>query len=88
VVEGLLAELELDAIPCVNVFNKIDRLAPEDHIQIVLSGEGVGISARDAGTLEPLLVRAQEVLKGALVSMGKASPAENRRERGGGEGSF
>ena len=87
VVEELLAELELDAIPCVNVFNKIDRLAPEDQIQIVLSGEGVGICARDAGTLEPLLVRAQEVLKGALVSMGNVSPAENRRERGGGESS-
>jgi GTP-binding protein HflX len=87
VVEGLLVELELDAIPCLKVFNKIDRLAPEEQAQLVLSGEGVGVSALDAGTLAPLLARAQEILKGALVSMGEASPAVDRKKRKGGEGS-
>ena len=88
VVEGLLAELELDAIPCIKVFNKTDPLAPEDQVQLVLSGEGVGISALDAGTLEPLLARAQEILKGALISMGNASPAENTNKKGEGESCF
>ena len=63
VVEGLLAELELDAIPCLKVFNKMDRLAPEEQLQLALIGEGVGISAQDAGTLEPLLARAQDMLR-------------------------
>jgi GTP-binding protein HflX len=85
VVEGLLAELELDAIPCLKVFNKTDQLAPEDQVQLVLSGEGVGISALDAGTLEPILARAQEILKGALVPMGNALPVENTNKKGAGE---
>jgi len=63
VVEGLLAELELDAIPCLKVFNKMDRLPPEEQLQLALTGEGVGISALDAGTLEPLLARAQDMLR-------------------------
>ena len=71
----------------LKVFNKIDRLAPEDQAQLVLSGEGVGVSALDAGTLAPLLARAQEILKGALVAMGEASPAVDRKKRKGGEGS-
>ena len=85
VVEGLLAELELDAIPCLKVFNKIDRLTPEEQMQVLLSGEGVGISALEAGTLEPLLIRAQEILKGTLVSTGDASPAEKKGKKRGGD---
>jgi len=87
VVEALLAELELDAIPCLKVFNKIDRLAPEEHVQMVLLEEGVGISALDAGTLGPLLVRAQEILKGALVARGDAPSAATwgKRKGDGGE---
>ncbi len=75
VVEGLLAELELDGLPCLKVFNKIDRLSPEEQMQLALSGEGVGISALDAGTLAPLLARAQEMLRGALVGRGYAAPS-------------
>jgi GTPase len=86
VVEGLLAELELDEIPCLKVFNKADRLTPEDQAQLARSGEGVLISALDAGTLAPLLARAQEILKGALVSMGESSPAAQRKKKKGEEG--
>jgi len=86
VVEGLLAELELDAIPCLKVFNKMDRLTPEEQIQVTLSGEGVGISALEADTLKPLLVRAQDILKETLVPAGGAAPVKKKGRRGrGGE---
>jgi GTP-binding protein HflX len=83
-VEALLAELELDALPCLKVFNKIDRLPPEDQMQIQLSGEGVGISALDAGTLEPLLVRSQEILKRLPSLTGEDSLAERKGREGEG----
>jgi len=65
VVESLLAELELDTIPCLQVFNKIDRIDPEAALQVRLSGKGIGISALDSATLGPLLVKAQEMLRSA-----------------------
>jgi len=74
VVEGLLAELGLDAIPCLKVLNKIDRVSPEERVQMAISGEGVGISALDEGTLGPLLVRAQEMLRGSLGAAGPVPP--------------
>jgi GTP-binding protein HflX len=70
VVESLLAELELDAIPCLQVYNKIDRVGPEEALQVLLSGEGVGISALDSATLEPLLVKAQEILRSSAEQAG------------------
>jgi len=63
VVEKLLTELELDNIPCLKVFNKIDQLSPEEQSQYEHNLEGVGVSAIDAATLEPLLNRAQQMLR-------------------------
>jgi GTP-binding protein HflX len=62
VVEKLLRELELDNIPCLKVFNKIDQLSPEEQEQFVRDDEGVGISALNPATLPPLLARAQQML--------------------------
>ncbi|MCL2790487.1 MAG: 50S ribosome-binding GTPase [Desulfobulbus sp.] len=78
VVEGLLAELGLEDIPCLKVFNKVDRLSPEERVQLALSGEGVGICALDDATLAPLLVRAQQVLRGTMDATGL-----ERGEQGG-----
>nr|WP_321467558.1 GTPase HflX [uncultured Desulfobulbus sp.] len=78
VVEKLLNQLELDSIPCLKVFNKIDQLGSEEQLRLAKSTEGVGISAVDATSLEPLLLRAQEMLR-AIV--GK----EIRAERGRGD---
>jgi GTP-binding protein HflX len=75
VVEGLLAELELDKIPCLNVLNKMDRLPPEEQAQLALSGEGVGISALEKDTLGLLLVRAQEILRKGTSVFGGDSVA-------------
>jgi len=71
VVESLLAELELDDIPCLQVFNKIDRVTPESFDQLPLASEGVRISALDSATLAPLLEKAQGILRSALGPSGK-----------------
>lgn len=76
VVERILADLNLDDIPCLKVFNKIDCLSPEARQQLSLSEEGVGISALDPDTLEPLLLRAQEILQGVLYRRGLMVPAQ------------
>jgi GTP-binding protein HflX len=77
VVEALLAELELDTIPCLQVFNKIDRVVPEFADQLPPVGEGVRISALDSATLAPLLVKAQEILRSA-----EANPDMHSRNGG------
>ena len=66
VVEGFLTELGLDAIPCLKVLNKIDRLPQEERGQLALGEEGVGICALDEATLAPLLARAQQMLRGVM----------------------
>ena len=76
VVEGLLAELGLDAIPCLKVWNKIDRLAEEERMRLALDDEGVGICALDEATLAPLLARAQRVLRRAAGAAGLESPPD------------
>lgn len=83
-VEAILAELELDDIACLKVFNKIDCLPPEEQVQIALCGDGVGISALDATTLEPLLARAQEMLRGGLQP-GRGGTGERGGEEPAGE---
>ncbi len=69
VVESLLRELDLDSIPCLNVFNKIDKASME-----TLTGlnrlDGVAVSAIDASSLEPLLIRAQDILEKTLLTEG------------------
>ena len=62
VVEALLAELELDEIPCLKVFNKIDRLDEATREKWRWTEDGVGVSALDASTLAPLLERAWKEL--------------------------
>ncbi len=83
VVEGLLAELGLEEIPCLKVFNKIDRLDTDQRAQLPLD-EGVGISALDAATLTPLLVRAQAMLTASMGRDGQ-TPIDWRRDEGTGE---
>lgn len=62
VVEGLLHDLELDTIPCLRVFNKIDRVTSEVIEQQLKEYGGVAISANDAQTLGAFLERAQEMV--------------------------
>ncbi|MBM9537777.1 GTPase HflX [Desulfobulbus alkaliphilus] len=63
VVESLLTKLELDTIPCLKVFNKLDLVDPEDYGQLPSNEEGVVVSALRAETLTPLLTRAWTMLR-------------------------
>jgi GTP-binding protein HflX len=51
----VLADLELADRPRLAVFNKIDRLPPEERANFQLPAGAVAISANDASTLAPLL---------------------------------
>jgi GTP-binding protein HflX len=51
----VLADLELADRPRLAVFNKIDRLPPEERVNFQLPAGAVAISANDASTLGPLL---------------------------------
>jgi GTP-binding protein HflX len=51
----VLADLELAARPRLAVFNKIDRLPPEERANFQLPAGAVAVSANDASTLGPLL---------------------------------
>ena len=62
VVEDLLNELELSNIPMLRLFNKIDRLAPEEAVNLARQYDGVPISALDSGTFGPFLARAQQLI--------------------------
>ncbi len=80
VVESLLAELELDDIPCLQVFNKIDRVVPECFDQLPLASEGVRISALDSSTLVPLLEKIQGILWSDLGPSGGLVDAQGGEE--------
>ncbi len=62
VVEDLLRELELEGIPCLKVFNKIDLVAPEVVAEQLRLHEAVAVSARDAATFGPFLDRARSLV--------------------------
>ena len=69
VVENLLVELELHEIPCLKVFNKIDKAPYPVQARVEAEKEGVVISALDLGTLRPFLERAERII-GKVVERG------------------
>ena len=69
VVESLLVELELNEIPCLKVFNKIDRAAYPVQARVEAEKEGgVVISALDPSTLPPFLEQAERMMGKVLAS--------------------
>jgi GTP-binding protein HflX len=60
--EELLKKLELEHLPRLRVFNKIDRLDPEAAEALTFDEDAVLISAIDRATLGPLLERIEERL--------------------------
>lgn len=63
VVESLLRELELDQIPCLQVFNKIDMLSEGTDEDTFKQTEGIAISALNRETFTPFLDRAQQMIR-------------------------
>jgi len=67
VVESLLRDLELEQIPCLKVFNKIDLVEGRGDA-LPIGEKGVFISAADPATLPPLLVQAESLLELNVMS--------------------
>ena len=84
VVAGLLRELELENIPCLLVFNKVDQLDDEARAKLKRR-EGVAVSALDETTLAPFLERAEALLQGM---MGTGKRGEQEQEEGGADPEF
>lgn len=66
VVDSILRELELETIPCLQVFNKTDLLDREKLAGILQEFNGIALSALDASTLPPFLEKANRII-GNLV---------------------
>jgi len=62
VVDDLLRELELSAIPCLKLFNKADRVEEDDLLLADVAREGIVASALDIKTLTPFLEKAQSMM--------------------------
>ncbi len=65
VVEQLLRRLDLDRIPLLRVYNKMDLLDPQTRTQVERM-EGIAISALDRSTLREFFVQAQAMLQRQL----------------------
>lgn len=61
-VEAILRDLNLDALPRTLVFNKCDRLPPDEAALLCRRYGAVGISAIHPGTLHPLLRHLEQQL--------------------------
>ncbi|ALC17003.1 GTP-binding protein HflX [Desulfuromonas soudanensis] len=58
-VEKILADLELDRIPTLLVFNKIDLVDPDEVAAYCRRNQAIGVSARNRTTFLPLLAELQ-----------------------------
>lgn len=62
VVEDLLQDLDLGSIPCLRVFNKIDRV-DKDFVRNQLKNyDGIALSALDSSTFRPFMLEAQRIV--------------------------
>ncbi len=61
-VEKILAELNLDDIPRLKVFNKMDLVSPEIMANLARRHQGVAIAAHDRMTLAPLIEYLQNII--------------------------
>lgn len=61
-VETLLREMDLEAIPCLRVLNKIDRVAEDTVSGLRRELDGVPLSALDSSTFGPFLEKAQQMV--------------------------
>jgi GTP-binding protein HflX len=84
--QELLKELELERVPRLTVFNKVDRLEPEVAEGLAFEEDAVLVSALDRSTIAPLLTRLEEMLEPQLRSA-RTRPSANGLpgEAGGGE---
>jgi GTP-binding protein HflX len=61
-VERILKDLDLASTPRLLVYNKIDRLPPDERARLAIDRQTITLSALDAQTTRPLLGAMEEVL--------------------------
>ena len=61
-VERILTDLDLASTPRLLVYNKIDRLTPDERATLAASPQAITLSAPDAQTTRPLLAAMEEAL--------------------------
>jgi GTP-binding protein HflX len=76
-VEAIIADLQLGAKACLNVFNKRDRVAPDLARNVALRHGGVAVSARDPSTLPPLIERMRSMIASSAAPVNRASPPDD-----------
>lgn len=74
---AILAELGLDEAPRLLVFNKIDRLDPDEQLDLVLQESGVAVSANQRESLDVLL----EEIDRFLVATGRGESVRSARSQ-------
>ncbi|MCA9581320.1 MAG: GTPase HflX [Myxococcales bacterium] len=55
--EGLLVDLGLEEIPCLRIYNKIDRVEPRRAASLAMEDNALALSALEESTFGPLLER-------------------------------
>jgi GTP-binding protein HflX len=79
-VDEVLRDLKLDDRPILRVLNKVDQLpSREEADNLAIQLDGVLVSALDSGSLEPLLLRIQNLLwqeRGEQVDLGGFSSSQ------------
>lgn len=68
-VEAILSELELDAIPTINVLNKCDRVPGDVSEQLVQRYSGIAICARDRASIMPLLLELEKRVEPLILPL-------------------
>jgi GTP-binding protein HflX len=82
-VEALLAELDLERIPLLRVFNKADKVEAAFAERICQRFEGIAISALDTDTFSPLLHEIEEILWGKRKGVIQPSTQRGSGPEGG-----
>ena len=82
-VERILAELELHHKPRILVFNKRDRVDPEELDRHLRTYKGIAISALSAETLAPLIAAMEDRIDAMLEEKGAVPPPGDERPADG-----
>ncbi|MFO7839068.1 MAG: GTPase HflX [Desulfosalsimonadaceae bacterium] len=78
-VENILRELDLQQIPQIRVFNKMDLLDAETVRQLASGKDEIGVSATDESTLRPLI----EKMEAYVTPQPQSGPARAQAAAGG-----
>ena len=67
VVDDLLKELELDNIPCLKIFNKIDLIGSQESLNLARQYSAVPLSALKPETFEKFFQKVQQMIIKRIV---------------------